>query len=74
MNADHELVRVDENEKKKKKKKIVAGERMPGARFEPDTPQLHILGVKKETKPVKAAHTSDTRWIISEYLFHGQII
>jgi len=38
---------------------------MPGARFEPDTPQLHILGVKKEKKPVKTAHTSHTRWIIS---------
>lgn len=60
MNADHELVGV--------------GEQMPGARFEPDTPQLHVLSVKKETKPVKTAHTSHTSWIISGYLFHGQII
>ena len=29
--ADHEIVRVD------KTKKIVAGEQMPGVRFEPDT-------------------------------------
>ena len=47
---------------------------MSGARFEPDTTQLHILGVKKETKPAKTAHTSHTRWIISGNLFHGQII
>jgi hypothetical protein len=48
---------------------------MPGARFEPDTRQLHILGLKKkETKRVKTAHTSHTHWIISGNLFHGQII
>jgi hypothetical protein len=46
---------------------------MLGASFEPDTPQLHTLGVKKEKKPVKTAHTSHPR-IISAYLFHGQII
>jgi hypothetical protein len=29
---------------------MVAGEQMLGARFEPDTPQLHILGVKKRNE------------------------
>jgi hypothetical protein len=68
-NAGHVLVRVDKDEKK-----CVAGEEMPEARFEPDTPQLHILGVKKEKKPVKTAHTSHTRWIISGYRFLGQTV
>lgn len=47
---------------------------MPGVRFESDTPQLHILGFKNETKPVKTAHTSHNRWIVSGCLFRGQII
>jgi len=47
---------------------------MPGVRFETDTRQLHVLGVQKETKYVETFYTSHTRWIISGYLFRGQII